>query len=148
MKGNTTKDYTIIIGCGRLGASLANILSENKGQVLIIDRNKEAFRKLSPSYEGLTLTGEATDMDVLKDAEIEKATAVIVVTDNDDTNIMISQMVKTLFKKKCVISRLYDPEKECVYSGSGIKTICPVFLSIKEISGILSDLKTAGSESL
>lgn len=131
-------DYTIIIGCGRLGASLANELSDKDGNVLIIDRNKGSFRKLSPSFGGLTLTGDATDIDVLHEAQIEKATVVISVTDNDNTNIMVAQMAKGLFKKERVIVRLYDPERECVYSELDIDTICPVVLSIKEVSKLLN----------
>lgn len=130
--------YTIIIGCGRLGASLANDLSEQGGEVLIIDRNKDSFRKLSSSFGGLTLTGDATDIDVLRESQIEKAAAVISVTDNDNTNIMVAQISKVLFNKEHVIARLYDPELKCVYQEFGIDTISPAVLSIKEINNLLN----------
>ncbi|MDF2520377.1 MAG: TrkA-N domain protein [Clostridia bacterium] len=136
-------DYIVIIGCGRLGASLANTLSEQDGNVLVIDNDKDSFRKLSPSFGGLTLTGDATDADVLQEAQIEKATVVISVTNNDNTNIMIAQMAKELFKKERVIARLYDPELECVCQEFGIDTICPAVLSIKRISNLLD---SAGRE--
>ncbi|WP_069999042.1 potassium channel family protein [Cellulosilyticum sp. I15G10I2] len=134
-----TSDYTIIIGCGRLGASLANDLSDRGGDVLIIDRNKDSFRKLSPSFGGLTLTGDAADIDILHEAQVEKATVVILVTDNDNTNIMIAQMAKKIFKKERVIARLYDPELKCVYYEFGIDTISPAVLSIKEINRLLNN---------
>ncbi len=137
LKNEKSSNYSIIIGCGRLGASLANTLSDREENVLVIDRDKDSFRKLSPSFGGLTLTGDATDIDVLHAAQIENATVVISVTDNDNTNIMVSQMAKELFKKEHVIARLYDPEKGCVYGESGIDTICPVLLSINEISKLL-----------
>lgn len=132
-KGFKNNEYTIIIGSGRLGTGLANTLSERGDNVLIIDNNKDAFRKLPPSYGGLTLIGDATDIDVLHEAQIENATAIVCVTNNDNTNIMISQMAKMLFKVEHVIARLYDPERECVYREFDISTICPAVLSANEI---------------
>jgi len=131
-------DYIVIIGCGRLGGSLANALSDEGQDVLIIDSNKESFRKLSLSYGGLTLIGDASDIDVLREAQVEKATAVVVVTNNDNSNIMISQMAKEIFKKELVIARLYDPERDYVYREFGIDTISPAILSSNAIRGLLN----------
>ena len=129
--------YTIIAGCGRLGANLANILSDSGGNIIIIDKNPDAFRKLSPSFGGIVLTGDATEMTVLSNAEIEKATAVISVTNNDNTNIMVAQLAKEMFSIRRVIARLFDPECECVYQEFGIDTICPAVLSTLEIDKLL-----------
>lgn len=141
MKPSTHRDavnYTVIVGCGRLGSGLANALSDENGNVLVVDRDKDSFRKLSPSYVGLTLTGDATDIDVLREAQLENATAVVAVTNNDNVNIMIAQMARELFKSQRVIVRLYDPERECVYRELGIATICPAALSQKEIRKLLA----------
>ncbi|GLB29753.1 hypothetical protein LAD12857_16760 [Lacrimispora amygdalina] len=132
------ENYTIIIGCGRLGANLANTLSDSGEDVLIIDKNKDAFRKLSPAFGGLTLNGDATDLDVLQEAQISTATAVIAVTNNDNANILVAQIARELFHIERVIARLYDPEREYVYREFGIDTICPAVLSVKEIDKILS----------
>lgn len=132
------KDYTIIIGCGRLGANLANRLSDEDGDVLIIDKEKDALRKLSPSFGGLSITGDATDFDVLQEAQIEKASVVVVVTNNDSTNIMVAQIAREMYKINRVIARLYDLDRECVYREFNIDTICPAILSAKEIDKILS----------
>lgn len=129
--------YMVIIGCGRLGANLANTLSDDGGNVLIIDKNKESFRKLSPTYGGLSAVGDGMDFETLKDAELEKADFLVVVTNNDNVNIMIAQIAREFFKVKHVIARLYDPERECVYREFGIDTICPAVLSAKEIEKIL-----------
>lgn len=129
--------YTIIVGCGRLGADLANTMSESGGSIIIVDKNPEAFRKLSPSYCGIVMAGDATEMSVLNNAEIEKATAVISVTNKDNTNIMVAQLAKEMFNIGRVIARLYDPECECVYREFGIDTICPAVLSTKEIDKLL-----------
>lgn len=130
-------DYTIIVGCGRLGANLANTLSDSGGNIIVIDKNPNAFRKLSPSFGGIVMTGDATEMTVLNNAEIEKATAIISVTNNDNTNIMVAQLAKELFNIEHVIARLYDPDRECVYREFGIDTICPAELSAKEIDKLL-----------
>jgi trk system potassium uptake protein TrkA len=129
--------YTIIVGCGRLGANLANTLSESGGSIIIIDKNPDAFQKLSASFGGIAVTGNATEMSVLSNAEIEKATAVISVTNKDNTNIMVAQLAKEMFCIERVIARLYDPECECVYREFGIDTLCPAVLSAKEIDKLL-----------
>lgn len=143
---NSEKAYTLIIGCGRLGSSLANELSDKDSDVLIIDRNKDSFRKLAPSYGGLTLMGDATDFNVLNEAQIKKVTRVIAVTDNDNTNIMLAQISKAHFNIARVIIRLYDPERTCIYNGMGIETISPLLLSIKEISSMIDIGKETSDE--
>jgi len=133
-----TADYTIIVGCGRLGANLANTLSDGGGNVLIMDKDKNSFRKLSPSFGGLAVVGDGTDFDALQGAQIDKASVVVVVTNNDNANVMIAQLAREVFKVERVIARLYDPEREYIYQEFGIDTICPAVLSAKEIDKILS----------
>ena len=131
-------DYVIIIGCGRLGANLASALSDDGGNVLIMDQNRDSFRRLSASFGGLSVVGNGTDLDALKEARIEDASTVIAVTNNDNTNIMVAQIARDLFHVKNVIARLFDPERETVYQEFGIKTICPAVLSVKEIDKLLT----------
>ena len=138
--------YIIIAGCGRLGANLANTLSNIGENVIIIDKNQDAFRKLSPSFGGITTAGDATEIAVLKNAEIEKATAVISLTNNDNTNIMVAELAKKMFNIGQVIARLYDPECECVYQEFGIETICPAVLSMKEIDKLLPAISLGALE--
>lgn len=131
------EEYIIIIGCGRLGANLANTLSDNEGDVLIMDTKKSSFRRLTSDFGGLSVVGNGTDLDALKDADISRASAVIAVTNHDNTNIMIAQIARDLFHIDKVIARLYDPERESVYQALGIKTICPAILSAKEVDKML-----------
>ena len=138
MKSNRA-EYTIIAGCGRLGGALANSRSEAGENVLIIDIEKDAFRKLSPMYAGITLVGDATLLTTLQDAQIEKATAVICVTNSDNTNILIAEIAKKMYDTKHVIARLHDPERECVYHEMHIDTICPTILSINAINNLLKE---------
>lgn len=133
--------YTVIIGCGRLGASLANAISDKDASVMIVDRDERAFRKLGTSYGGLTLTGDATDITVLRSAEIERADTVVSVTNDDNTNIMVAQIARNVYHIPNVICRLYDPEREIVYKEFGIDTICPTVLSTREIDRLLGKAK-------
>ena len=135
--------YTVIIGCGRLGASLANAISDKDASVMIVDRDERAFRKLGAAYGGLTLTGDATDIAVLRSAEIERADTVVSVTNDDNTNIMVAQIARNVYHIPNVICRLYDPEREIVYKEFGIDTICPTVLSTREIDRLLGKAKGA-----
>lgn len=130
-------NYTIIIGCGRLGANLANELSNEGDNVLIIDGNKNSFRRLASNFGGLSVVADGTDLDILRESKIETASAVIAVTNHDNTNIMVAQMARDIFGVERVIARLYDPESESVYRRLGINTICPSVLSAKEIDKML-----------
>ncbi len=127
----------LIIGCGRLGASIANTFSDKNMSVTIIDIQKDSFRKLSPSFLGLLMEGDGMDMDILEEANIRKADVVIVVTDNDNINILVSQIAKNIFEVQEVSIRLYDHEKECVCRDSNINTIFPALLSSSEVDKIL-----------
>ncbi|HSK68984.1 MAG TPA: TrkA family potassium uptake protein [Candidatus Limnocylindria bacterium] len=134
---------TVIIGCGRLGASVANAISDAGGDVLVMDKDKGAFRKLSPSFGGLTVTGDGTDLDALRDAKVSEAQAVIVVTDNDNTNIMVAQLAREVYKATHVIARLYDSDREFVYHELGIHSVCPSLLSVMEIQRVMGGLRAA-----
>lgn len=144
-KKNKATDYTIIIGCGRLGATLANTLSDRGKDVLIMDKRKESFRKLAPNFGGLSIVGNGMDFESLHEAGIEKADVVVVVTNDDNANVMIAQLAKNIFKVNSVIARLYDPEREYIYKEFGIETICPAVLSAKDIDQVL---KRSGNGSL
>lgn len=135
--------YTIIVGCGRLGSSLAEALSDAREDVIIIDRDKNAFRKLDSSFGGMTLAADATDMDVLEEAGIGRASNIVIVTNNDNVNIMIAQLAKENYKRDKVICRLYDPEREVVYKALNIRTICPAILSAKAVETIIAGGKEA-----
>ena len=143
-KNKKQSSYTVIIGCGRLGANLANTLSEEGEYVLILDKDKDSFRKLSSSFGGLAVEGDGTELDTLKAADVQRADTVVAVTNNDNVNIMIAQIAKECFSVKRVISRLFDPERECVYQELGIDTICPAVLSANEIDKILN--RNAGTQ--
>ncbi len=131
-------DYTIIIGCGRLGSKIANTLSDKGKNVLVMDKSGDSFRRLSSSFGGLNTIGDGTDIDHLQEAHISDASMVVAVTDSDNTNILVAQMAKALFHVPQVIARLCDPEKRCVFQEEDIHVVCPSVLSAREIDSYLN----------
>lgn len=133
----------VVVGCGRLGASIANDLYEQGEDVIVIDKNEDSFRKLSDSFGGLTYVNEGTRVETYEQLELKKDDILIVVTNDDNVNIMISQLVRKMFQIHTIICRLYDPQRECVYQEFGIETICPTYLSINRIENILRGKRSA-----
>ncbi|HEY3268557.1 MAG TPA: TrkA family potassium uptake protein [Armatimonadota bacterium] len=126
----------VILGCGRVGSILAMELSEAGHDVTIIDRNKDAFRRLSPRFAGQTVFGMGIDEDVLRRAGIESADAFIALTQGDNTNIMASQVVQERFRGPKVLCRVYDPIRAKVFRELGIHTIP----TAKLLAGLFSDM--------
>ncbi|MBL7131726.1 MAG: TrkA family potassium uptake protein [Candidatus Omnitrophica bacterium] len=113
----------IIVGCGRVGAELANLLSSEGHNVVVIDKNPNAFSKLGNTFNGLTLTGNGFSAEILKAAGIEKTDALCAVTNGDNTNIMASQVAKKIFNISKVIARVYDPKRAQIYKTLGLDII-------------------------
>jgi len=128
---------TVIIGCGALGTSIADMLSGAGYGVTVIDSDKKAFSNLSPAFAGITLVGDATDFATLEEANLRSAAALIAVTGRDNTNIMVTQTARELFGVRKVIARLFDPERENVYREFGIETFSPIVLGAKQIAKML-----------
>jgi trk system potassium uptake protein TrkA len=112
--------HIIIIGCGRVGAQLAQLLSSEGHNVVVIDKSPESFNRLGAAFNGLTISGNGFSLDILKQAGIEKADAVCAVTDGDNTNILAAQIAKKLFKVSKVVARVYDPQRAQIYKDLGL----------------------------
>lgn len=140
------RDYTIIIGCGRLGATIANTLSDEKKNVMVVDNDEDALRKLSSSFAGQTYIGDASEYSVLEEVNIEQANVVIVVTHRDNLNIMLAQIVKEIYKVDRVIARLYDPERDIVYNELGIETIYPAYLESEQLMDWYNKVEASADE--
>ena len=115
--------YVIIVGCGRVGSELAKLLSKESHNVLVIDKNPESFNRLGKKFNGLTLVGNGFDIELLKEAGINKANAFCSVTDSDNTNIISSQVAKKIFNIPKVIARIYDPHRAEIYKSLGLNII-------------------------
>lgn len=129
----------LILGCGRVGARLASTLDCEGHDVRVIDERPEAFRRLASTFQGITIVGQGIDDDVLRKAGIEKADVFAAVTNDDNTNIMASQIAKVLHHVPKVITRIYDPIREETYQmlGLGLETVCPTALGAQMIEEML-----------
>jgi len=115
----------VILGCGRVGVTLANMLDKEGHQVSVIDYSNDSFRRLDSRFSGETIIGNGVDEEILMRAGIKDADAFIAVTNGDNRNIMASQIAKEIFNVKKVICRIYDPIRESTYSELGLETFCP-----------------------
>jgi len=120
--------YIIIVGCGRVGLELARLLASEGHNVVIIDKNADAFLRLGTAFNGLTLVGNGFDVKLLKSAGIEKADAFCSVTNGDNTNLVSAQVAKTIFKVPKVIARVYDPTRAHIYRALGLDIISGTLL--------------------
>lgn len=142
------KEKAIIIGCGRLGALLGDLLSERDANVTVMDRDETAFRKLTPAYSGMKLEGDGSDFDTLVAAGAHEATLLAATTDNDDTNIMIGQIAKEILNVRTVVVRLNETAKQAAFADSGIIMLSPAALCVAEFERILSDRNQENGENI
>ncbi|MDD5509333.1 MAG: TrkA family potassium uptake protein [Dehalococcoidales bacterium] len=115
----------VIMGCGRVGARLAGLLDGDGHSVTILDTDTYSFRRLPPNFKGNALVGNGLDQEVLKRSGIEDADAFVATTQGDNRNIMASQIAKNIFNVPKVVSRIYDPLRQELYSTMGLETISP-----------------------
>lgn len=129
----------LIIGCGNVGSALAEMLDENGHDVSVIDKNGARFDALSSKFGGFTTTGVPIDQDVLRRAGIQTCDALFAVTDEDDMNIMVSQLARQTFKVPRIFARITDIEKGKVFEQLGINVICPTKLTVSAACAALED---------
>jgi trk system potassium uptake protein TrkA len=120
--------YVIIVGCGRVGSELAKLLSGEGHDVVVIDKNQVSFERLGDTFNGVTFIGNGFDLNLLKQAGIEKADAFCAVTNGDNTNLVAAQAAKKIFKVPKVIARVYDPQRAHIYTALGLDVISGTIL--------------------
>jgi len=120
----------LVIGCGRVGSSVALELQREGWDVVVVDENEDALGRLGEHWPGAFLVGHGMDVDLLREAGIEEADAVVVATDGDNTNIVIGQVAQKRFGVGCVVVRLLDPARARFYAESGVRTVCPTSVAI------------------
>ena len=132
------KQFVIIVGCGRLGATLAGDLSYKGYDISIIDKNKYAFEDLPDNFSGYQINADGTDAGILENVGIEKATMLLAVTDNDNVNSMVAQIAKKIYNVPNVYARFNHPDMEELVKEDGIKVIYPFKLSGDEFERLSS----------
>ena len=131
----------VIVGCGRVGAFLAGLLDRGGHTVTIIDLERAAFTHLPSGFKGTTLLGNGTDLDVLRQAGVDKADAFLTLTQGDNRNLMAAQVAQRIFRVKQVIAKVNDPIRANTYRAHGIGTF-----SRTTILGTLLEAMLAGEE--
>ena len=125
--------HVVIVGCGRVGSSLARNLIGEGHTVAIIDRKPSAFERLGPGFSGQMLTGIGFDRDLLIEAGIERASALAAVTNGDNSNILVARVARETFGIEHVVARIYDPQRAAVYQRLGIATVAPALWTTERV---------------
>ncbi len=123
----------LVIGCGRVGSNLALTLQKEGWEVSVVDENEEALNRLGERWSGTFIVGHGMDVDVLREAGIEDADAVVIATDGDNTNIVIGQVAKDRFAVERVVVRLLDPARAEFYRSRGMQVVCPTQTAIRDL---------------
>ncbi len=123
----------LIVGCGKVGSGLANSLYKMGHDLAVVDARGENFDRLDENFTGYTIQGVPIDLDVLKQAGIEACDFLVAVCDDDNINIMVSQVAREIFRVPKVLTRIFDPRRKNVFSEFGLHTICPTSLTVDAI---------------
>ncbi len=118
--------HVVIMGCGRVGSTLARTLEELGHSVAVIDRSAAAFKRLPSTFQGRTVTGFGFDQDTLTEAGIAEAGAFAAVSNGDNSNIISARVARENFGVEHVVARIYDPKRAEVYERLGIPTVATV----------------------
>jgi trk system potassium uptake protein TrkA len=120
----------LVIGCGRVGSTIALNLHSEGWDVTVVDEKEDALSRLGESWRGAFVVGHGMDTDLLRRAGIEDADAVVAATDGDNTNIVIGQVAQKRFDIGCVVVRVLDPARAEFYAARGMRTVCPTSVAI------------------
>jgi len=124
--------HIVVVGCGRVGSELAMQLSDEGNSVVVIDRNRDAFRRLT-RFNGQTLTGSGFDRDVLFQADARNADALAAVTSGDNTNILCARIARDNYQIANVVARIYDPKRADIYMKLGIPTVATSLWTTQQV---------------
>ena len=127
----------VIMGCGRVGATLATMLDSDGHDVTVLDIRSDAFKRLPPGFTGRKHTGNGIDQDVLARIGLAQADAFVAVTQGDNRNVMATQMAKQLFSVRRTLCCIYDPIREEIYHELGLETISPTLVGARMLKEML-----------
>ena len=124
--------HSVVVGCGRVGSGLATQLSDEGHSVVVIDKNRDAFRRLV-HFNGRTIHGSGFDRDVLAKAEAGQADALAAVTRGDNTNILCARIGRDNYGIKNIVARIYDPQRAGIYMKLGIPTVATSLWTTQQV---------------
>jgi len=129
--------HVVIMGCGRVGASLASGLERLGHEVAVIDRDPQAFRRLGPDFRGRQVVGFGFHRSVLDEAGLESADAFAAVSSGDNSNIIAARVARESYGVGKVVARIYDAKRAAVYERLGIPTVATVPWTTDRLLGML-----------
>jgi trk system potassium uptake protein len=124
----------VVIGCGRVGSSVALALDRDGWDVTAVDESEDALGRLGEHWEGGFVVGHGMDLEVLRQAGIEDADAVVVATNGDNTNLVVGQLATKRFEIPTVVVRILDPARAALYRELGLHIVCPTQTAISELT--------------
>lgn len=136
---SVARSYVVIVGCGRLGSTLAETLSQLGHSVVVVDRDESTFARLSGDFSGFRVTGDAADLSVLREAKMDRADVVLAATYRDNLNLFVAQAAKGLFGVGRVAARLWDPSREPIFEELDIATISPTMLGAEAFLAFVNE---------
>ena len=126
----------VVVGCGRVGSSVAKDLAAEGWDVTCIDEDEGALARLG-EWRGGFVVGHGMDLDVLERAGAATADAAIVATDGDNSNIVIGQVLQRRYGLGCVVARILDPKRAAFFGSRGLRTVCPTQTAISTLSDVV-----------
>ena len=123
----------IVIGCGRVGSAVALQLLGSGWEVTVCDENEDALGRLGEQWTGGFLVGHGMDLQLLREAGIEEADAIVITTDGDNTNLVIAQAAQKHFQVPTVVVRVLDPARAQFYATRGLRIVCPTSSAIETL---------------
>ena len=127
----------VIVGCGRVGASSAELWDKAGHEVLVLDLSTRAFERMPSGFGGTAIRGDGTDEDVLRRAGAEGADVLLALTEGDNRNIMAAQLGVEALEIPRVIAKINDPVRAAAYAELGIATVCRTGLLVDAINDYL-----------
>ncbi len=127
----------VIIGCGRVGASAAELYDRSGHEVIILDSSTAAFDRLPSTFGGKAIRGDGTDEDVLRRAGAEGADVLLSLTEGDNRNVMAAQLAIEALGARRVIAKINDPLRANAYAELGIATVCRTGLILDAMNDYL-----------
>ena len=135
----------IVVGCGRVGSSVALELKRAGWDVSVIDEREDALGRLGDDWTGGFFVGHGMDLRLLREAGIEDADAVVVSTNGDNTNLVVGQVAQKHFDVRCVVVRVLDPARADFYATRGLSTVCPTSSAIAILTEAVRSYETASA---
>ena len=132
----------VIVGCGRVGAALAEAFDNGGSEVIVVDTSTRAFDRLSGEFKGQAIRGDGTDEDVLRKAGAEGAEAFLALTEGDNRNVMAAQVAMEKLSVGKALAKINDPVRAAAYAELGIATVCRTTMLSDAILAFLSQRPT------